>query len=59
MARVYGWSLNLQELRVSKEEKTRISNHLTSWLSDFESWAFAEADEITRMLPNPKEVIED
>ena len=33
-SRVYGWSLNLQELRVSKEEKTRIMGELTSWLSD-------------------------
>jgi hypothetical protein len=32
---VFGWSLNLQELRVSKEEKTRIMDELTSWLSDF------------------------
>jgi len=30
--RVFGWSLNLQELRVSKEEKTRILGELTSWL---------------------------
>ena len=34
-SRVVGWSLNLQELRVSKEEKTRIMGELTSWLSDF------------------------
>ena len=33
-SRVCGWSLNLQELRVSKEEKTRIMGELTSWLSD-------------------------
>ena len=32
---VFGWSLNLQELRVSKEEKTRIMGELTSWLSEF------------------------
>jgi hypothetical protein len=37
MARVYGWSLNLQELRVSKEEKLRIMNELALRLSDFKS----------------------
>ena len=30
--RVYGWSLNLQELRVSKEEKTRVISELSDWL---------------------------
>jgi len=29
---VYGWSLNLQELRVSKEEKSRVMNELVAWL---------------------------
>ena len=32
---VFGWSLNLQELRVSKDEKTRVMGELTSWLSEF------------------------
>ena len=29
---VYGWSLNLQELRVSKEEKKRVLDELQLWL---------------------------
>jgi hypothetical protein len=33
-SRVFGWSMNLQELRVSKEEKTRILEELIIWLSD-------------------------
>jgi len=31
-SRVCGWTLNLQELRVSKEEKTRVIGELSKWI---------------------------
>lgn len=33
LVRVLGWTFNLQELRVSKDEKSRITKELISWLS--------------------------